>query len=33
MDNSVEYNVKLALSVYDMTDEEKQVRTEYVLDA
>ena len=33
MDNSVEYNVKLALSVYDMTDEEKQERTEYVLDA
>lgn len=33
MDYSVEYNVKLALSVYDMTEEEKQERTEYVLDA
>ena len=33
MDYSVEYNVKLALSVYDMTEEEKQERTEYVLNA
>lgn len=33
MDKSVEYNIMLALSLYDISDEEKEERIDYVLEA